>query len=82
MGAGGRGEWFHSDDIPGRKTDNPYFIIYITAIKLAQQLGEGVSIPTRRDIDDPLLDMNYNDLKANMEDYKENWSRFGVYYHV
>ena len=68
-------KWFHSDDIPGRKADNPYFI---AAIKLAQQLGEGVSIPTGRDIDGPLLDMNYNDLKAHMEDYKENWSHFGV----
>jgi len=26
-------KWFHSDDIPGRKADNPYFI---AAIKLAQ----------------------------------------------
>ena len=37
-----------------------------------------MSIPTGRDIDGPLLDMNYNDLKAHMEDYKENWSHFGV----
>ncbi|CAM0152396.1 unnamed protein product [Urochloa decumbens] len=68
-------KWFHSDDIPGRKADNPYFI---AAVKLAQQLGTGVAIPTGREIDGPLLDMNFNDLEAQMEEYKENWSCFGV----
>uniref|UniRef100_K3YC20 DUF659 domain-containing protein n=1 Tax=Setaria italica TaxID=4555 RepID=K3YC20_SETIT len=68
-------KWFQSDDILGRKADNPYFV---AAIKLAQQLGEGVAIPTGRDIDGPLLDMSYDDLKAHMEDYKENWGPFGV----
>lgn len=43
----GLAKWFHSDDIRGRKADNPYFI---AAIKLAQQLGTGVSIPTGREI--------------------------------
>jgi hypothetical protein len=52
-------KWFQSEDIPGRKADNPYFV---SAIKLAQELGEGVAIPTGRDIDGPLLDMNYDDL--------------------
>ncbi|WVZ97039.1 hypothetical protein U9M48_042604 [Paspalum notatum var. saurae] len=67
-------KWFHANDIPGRKADCPYFV---AAIKLAQQLGD-VSIPKGKDIDGPLLDMNYDDLCARMDDYKENWGRFGV----
>jgi hypothetical protein len=67
--------WFQSKDITGRKADNPYFV---AAVKLAQELGEGEAIPTGRDIDGPLLDMNYDDLKAQMEDFKENWGQFGV----
>jgi hypothetical protein len=51
-------KWFRSEDIPGRKADNPF----VSAVKLAQELGEGVAIPTGRDIDGPLLDMNYDDL--------------------
>jgi hypothetical protein len=68
-------KWFQSDDIPGRKLDNPYAR---AAIKLAQQLGEGVPIPTGREIDGTYLDMNYDDLKNHMEEAKENWGEFGV----
>ncbi|WVZ53635.1 hypothetical protein U9M48_004548 [Paspalum notatum var. saurae] len=68
-------KWFHANDIPRRKADCPYFV---AAIKIAQQLGEGVAIPRGRDIDGPLLDINYDDLRARMDDHKEDWRRFGV----
>jgi hypothetical protein len=55
-------KWFHANDLPGRKADCPYFR---AAVKLTQQLGE-LPIPKGRDIDGPLLDMNYNDLEAHM----------------
>ncbi|PWZ31947.1 hypothetical protein Zm00014a_039526 [Zea mays] len=67
-------KWFHANDIPGRKADCPYFR---SAMKLAQQLGE-VPLPKGKDIDGQLLDMNYNDLEAHMESFKEDWSRYGV----
>jgi hypothetical protein len=54
---------------------NPYFI---AAVKLSQQLGEGVAVPRARDIDGPLLNMNYEDLQTRMDQYKEDWGRFGV----
>ena len=41
-------KWFHANDIPGRKADFPYFR---SALKLAQQLGDGVPIPRGREID-------------------------------
>ncbi|KAL5662114.1 hypothetical protein ACJX0J_029239, partial [Zea mays] len=66
-------KWFHANDIPGRKADCPYFR---SAMKLAQQLGE-VPLPKGKDIDGQLLDMNYNDLEAHMESFKEDWSRYG-----
>ncbi|ONM18121.1 hypothetical protein ZEAMMB73_Zm00001d003995 [Zea mays] len=48
------------------------------AVKLSQQLGEGVVVPRGRDIDEPLLNMNYEDLQTRMDQYKEDWGRFGV----
>jgi hypothetical protein len=68
-------KWFQANDIARRKADCPYFA---SAIKLTQQLGEGVAIPSGKEIDGPLLDMNYEDLLAQMEDHKENWARYGV----
>lgn len=68
-------KWFHANDIPGRKADCPYFR---SALKLTQQLGEGVQIPRGREIDGPLLDMNYEELEANMAAFKEDWDDFGV----
>jgi hypothetical protein len=47
-------KWFHANDIPGKKADCPYFVV---AVKLSQQLGEGVAVPRGRDIDGPLLNM-------------------------
>lgn len=68
-------KWFQANDIPGRKADCPYFT---AAIKLTQQLGEGVSAPSGREIDGPLLDMNYEELLAQMEEHKQYWARYGV----
>ncbi|XP_062232811.1 uncharacterized protein LOC133930133 [Phragmites australis] len=68
-------KWFHANDIPGRKADCPYFR---SAIKLAQQLGEGVHIPIGREIDGPLLDMNYEDMEAHMAEFKDEWGDYGV----
>ena len=68
-------KWFQANDIAGTKANCPYFA---SAIKLTQQLGEGVAIPSGREIDGPLLDLNYEDLLAQMEDHKENWARYGV----
>lgn len=68
-------KWFHANDIPGRKADCPYFI---SAIKLTQQLGEGVNIPSGKEIDGPFLQMNYEELLAQMDESKENWARYGV----
>jgi hypothetical protein len=67
-------KWFHANDIAGRKADCPYFR---SAVKLTQQLGD-VPIPKGKDIDGPLLDENFNDLKAHMESFKEDWHHFGV----
>lgn len=68
-------KWFHANDIPGRKADCPYFV---SAIKLTQQLGEGVNVPSGRELDGPLLDRNYEDLLAQMNENKGNWARYGV----
>jgi hypothetical protein len=68
-------KWFHTNDIPGRKADCPYFR---SALKLSQQLGEGVQIPTGREIDGPLLDMNFQDVEAHMSQFKEDWHEYGV----
>ena len=67
-------KWFHANDVPGRKADCPYFR---SAIKLTQQLGD-VPIPKGKDIDGPLLEQNFNDLKAHMKSFREDWDRFGV----
>ena len=61
-------KWFQANDIARTKANCPYFA---SAIKLTQQLGEGVAIPSGREIDGPLLDLNYEDLLAQMEDHKE-----------
>jgi hypothetical protein len=66
---------FHANDIPGRKADCPYFR---SALKLAQQLGDGVPIPRGREIDGPLLDMNYANMVAHMAKFKEDWKDYGV----
>jgi hypothetical protein len=68
-------KWFHANDIPGRKADCPYFH---SALKLAQQLGDGVPIPRGREIDGPLLDMNYANMEAHMAKFKEDWKDYGV----
>jgi hypothetical protein len=68
-------KWFHANDIPGRKADCPYFV---SAVKLTQQLGEGVNIPSGRELDGPLLDRNYDDLLAQMNENKGNWARYEV----
>jgi hypothetical protein len=68
-------KWFHANDILGRKAYCPYFVL---AVKLSQQLGEGVVVPRGRDIDEPLLNMNYEDLQTRMDQYTEDWGRFGV----
>jgi hypothetical protein len=52
--------------------------IFCSSGKLSQQLGEGVAVPRGRDIDGPLLNMNYEDLQTHMDQYKEGWGRFGV----
>jgi len=67
-------KFFHANDIPGRKADCPYFQ---SAVKLSQQLGE-VLIPKGKEIDGPLVEQNFNDLKAHMESFREDWDRFGV----
>jgi hypothetical protein len=54
---------FQAYDIPERKADCPYFQ---SAVKLSQQLGE-VLIPKGKEIDGPLVEQNFNDLKAHME---------------
>jgi hypothetical protein len=46
-------------------------------MKLTQQLGE-VAGPWGREIDGRYLEMNYDDLQAHMDDFKENWGQFGV----
>jgi hypothetical protein len=68
-------KWFHANDILGRKADCPYFH---SALNLAQQLGDGVPIPRGREIDGPLLDMNYADMEAHMDKFKEDWKDYGV----
>ena len=68
-------KWFHANDIPGRKADCPYFR---SAIKLTQQFGEGVPIPCGKEIDGPLLDMNYADMEAHMAAFKDDWKDYGV----
>ncbi|PWZ05197.1 hypothetical protein Zm00014a_027205 [Zea mays] len=68
-------KWFHANDILGRKADCLYFV---AAVKLSQQLGEGVVVPRGRDIDGPLLYTNYEDLQTRMDQYKEDWGCFGV----
>jgi hypothetical protein len=68
-------KWFHANDIPGRKVDCPYFR---SALKLAQQLGDGVPIPRGREIDGPLLDMYYANMEAHMAKFKEDWKDYGV----
>jgi hypothetical protein len=50
---------FYGNDIPGRKADCPYFV---AAVKLSQQFGEEVAVPRGRYIDEPLLNINYEDL--------------------
>jgi hypothetical protein len=37
-----------------------------------------VVVPRGRDIDEPLLNMNYEDLQTCMDQYKKDWGRFGV----
>jgi hypothetical protein len=68
-------KWFHANDIPGRKADCSYFH---STLNLAQQLGDGVPIPRGREIDGPLLDMNYADMEAHMAKFKEDWKDYGV----
>lgn len=68
-------KWFHANDIHGRKADCPYFR---AALKLSQQLGEGVHIPHGREIDGPLLDMNYEEMEVNMDEFKADWDDFRV----
>jgi len=68
-------KWFHANDIPGRKADYPYFR---SAIKLTQQFGEGVPIPRGKEIDGPLLDMNYADMEAHTAEFKDDWKDYGV----
>jgi hypothetical protein len=67
-------KWFHANDIPGRKADCPYFV---AAVKLPQQLGEGVTVPRGRDICGPSLNMNYENLQTHMDQYKKDWGHFG-----
>lgn len=45
-------KWFHANDIAGKKANCPYFL---AAMKLTQQLGEGVPCPTGEAIDGPYL---------------------------
>jgi hypothetical protein len=68
-------KWFHANDIPGRKAEYPYFC---STFKLAQQLGDGVPIPRGRQIDGPLLDMNYADMETHMAEFKKDWKDYGV----
>ena len=41
-------------------------------------LGDGVPIPHGREIDGPLLDMNYANMEAHMAKFKEDWKDYGV----
>ncbi|PWZ13055.1 hypothetical protein Zm00014a_024124 [Zea mays] len=68
-------KWFHANDIPGRKADCPYFR---SAIKLAQECGQGVHIPTGKELDGKFLDMNYEDMEAHMAKFKDDWKEYGV----
>ncbi|PWZ26281.1 hypothetical protein Zm00014a_032919 [Zea mays] len=68
-------KWFHANDIPGRKADCPYFR---SAIKLAQECGQGVHIPSGKDLDGKFLDMNYEDMEAHMAKFKDDWKEYGV----
>ncbi|RLN22340.1 uncharacterized protein C2845_PM07G40100 [Panicum miliaceum] len=68
-------KWFHANDIPGRKADCPYFR---AAVKLSQELGDGVHIPRGKEIDGPLLDRNFDDVEAHLAEFKEDWNEYGV----
>lgn len=68
-------KWFHANDIAGRKADCPYFR---SAFKLTQELGRGVAIPRGKEIDGPLLDNNYAEIEAHMEEFKDDWKDYGV----
>ena len=68
-------KWFHANDIPRRKEDCPYFR---AAVKLSQELGDGVHIPRGKEIDGPLLDRNFDDVEAHLAEFKEDWNEYGV----
>jgi hypothetical protein len=68
-------KWFHANDIPGRKADCPYFR---SAIKLAQECGQGVHILIGKELDGKFLDMNYEDMEAHMAKFKDDWKEYGV----
>jgi hypothetical protein len=68
-------KWFHANDIPGRKADCPYFR---SAIKLAQECGQGVHIPIGKKLDGKFFVMNYEDMEAHMAKFKDDWKEYGV----
>ncbi|RLM91206.1 uncharacterized protein C2845_PM08G27720 [Panicum miliaceum] len=57
------------------KADCPYFQ---AAVKLSQDLGDGVHIPRGKEIHGPLLDRNFDDVEAHLAEFKEDWNEYGV----
>ena len=41
-------------------------------------VGEGIAVPTEREIDDTYLDANEEDLKKEFAKFKLDWSIYGV----
>ena len=68
-------KWFHANNIPGRKADCPYFR---AAVKLSQEHGDGVHVPCGKEIDGILLDRNFDDVEAQLAEFKEYWKEYGV----
>ncbi|XP_051227163.1 uncharacterized protein [Lolium perenne] len=66
---------FHANGIPGRKADCPYFR---SAMKLTQQLGPGMFIPTGEEIDGIYLDAIEKELKEDLCQFKKEWEVYGV----
>ncbi|KAK3118492.1 hypothetical protein QOZ80_9BG0700110 [Eleusine coracana subsp. coracana] len=68
-------KWFHIECIPGRKADNPYFQV---AVKETQRWGEGITVPTGREIDGVYLDENEAEIKKQFEKFQRDWPAHGI----
>lgn len=68
-------KWFHANDIPGRKINCPLFR---AALKLTQELHAVKHLPTAYEVDGIYLDANYMEMRAFVENMKQDWDRFGV----